>query len=597
MEYQDPSIWSYQINSGEWSFSEEFYATLGYPLQGGIAITVFAFNYKTELENSIRDYALSMSSAPFSAAALCQRSDGHLAMLVFRGFLDSSLVQVKGDIVPVQEHLRNQQELEDAHQRMQLIAEGFRTGLWDWNILSGKKWWSDQFYHLLGYQPEEIPSSYETFMRHLVHPEDKPQLERSILSHLNEHVPLFQEIRLQMKSGSYRWFELSGKASFNQASHPERVCGAIVDIHKRKTAELEVATQEFMLREGGKLVKVGAWEIELENMALTWSQGVFEIHELPLSFQPTVESAIQFYIKEHVPLITECVDRLMRFGIAYDIELEIKTAKGRRIWVRGAAEALRNEAGKIVKIRGVFQDIHEKKTKELELEESMEYINDQNKRLMNFAHIVSHNLRSYTGNLHSLVDILKEAKTEEEREEILQNLSQVSDHLKETVQNLNEVVAVNSDLEKERIHLDIHAELKRVQTLLESDLNRVNAKVEIQESSWDHVFFIKSYLESILLNLFTNAIKYRSPDRQLEINIKLLEHEGHKELHFCDNGQGIDLKQHGDKIFGLYRTFHQNKEARGIGLFMTKNQIESIGGSIQVLSTVNQGTCFIIVFR
>lgn len=597
MDSQDTSIWSYHISAGEWHFSEQFYQALGYPLQGGIAINVFAFNYRAELERSMSDYALSISAAPFSAAALCQRSDGHLAMLIFRGFLDESMIRVKGDIIPVQEHLRNQQELENANQRMQLIAEGFRTGLWDWDILSGKKWWSDQFYHLLGYEPDEIQSSYEAFMKQLLHQEDRPRLEKAILSHLNHQEPFQEEIRLQTKLGTFRWFEVSGKASFNQMNHPERMCGAIVDIHKRKSAELEVATHEFLLREGGKLVKVGAWEVALENMELTWSQGVFEIHELPLNYHPSVESAIQFYVKEHVPLITECVDRLLRYGIPYDIELEINTAKGRRIWVRGAAEAVRNEQGEIVKIRGVFQDIHDKKTKELELAESMEYISDQNKRLMNFAHIVSHNLRSYTGNLKSLIEILTQSPNESDKAKASEALGQLADHLMETVKNLNEVVAINSGLEKERINLNIRSEIERIQSLLEADLTRIGAQVTVEQADWQQVFFIKSYLESILLNLFTNAIKYRSPDRVLEIRIRLIERDGYKEMHFCDNGLGLDLELHGDKLFGLYKTFHKNKEARGIGLFMTKNQIESMGGSIHAESTVNQGTCFIIVYR
>ncbi len=597
MEAQDTNIWSYQLSTREWHFSDEFYRALDYPLQGGIAIRVFAFNYQAELEQSLAEYALSMSAAPFSAAALCQRSDGHLAMMVFRGFLDESLVRVRGDIIPVQQHLRNQYELEHANERMQLIAEGFRTGLWDWNILRGKMWWGDQFFHLLGYQPEEIQSGYEVFMRQLVHPEDRPNLENALLAHLNERKSFSAEIRLQTKLGSYRWFEISGKASFNPLNQPERMCGAIVDIHQRKTAELEVAAQEFLLREGGKLVKVGAWELSLAQMELTWSQGVYEIHELPPTFQPTVESAIQFYVKEHVSLITECVDRLMRYGIPYDIELEINTAKGKRIWVRGAAEPVRNEQGELVKIRGVFQNIHAKKSKELELTESMEYISDQNKRLMNFAHIVSHNLRSYTGNLKSLIEVLSQAEDETARAGATEALRVAADHLTETVQNLNEVVAVNSAWENDRVTLSMQAEIQRIQSLLAADLARLKASVRIEPADWDQVVFIKSYLESILLNLFTNAIKYHAPERDLEIRIHLTMRNGQKEMRFCDNGLGLDMERYGRKLFGLYKTFHKHKEARGIGLFITKNQIESMGGNIQAESTVNKGTCFIIVFR
>ena len=66
---------------------------------------------------------------------------------------------------------------------------------------------------------------------------------------------------------------------------------------------------------------------------------------------------------------------------------------------------------------------------------------------------------------------------------------------------------------------------------------------------------------------------------------------------FQDNGQGIDLERHGSKIFGMYKTFHRHKDAKGIGLFITKNQIESMHGKIEVESAVNEGTTFHLTFK
>jgi sensor histidine kinase regulating citrate/malate metabolism len=68
-------------------------------------------------------------------------------------------------------------------------------------------------------------------------------------------------------------------------------------------------------------------------------------------------------------------------------------------------------------------------------------------------------------------------------------------------------------------------------------------------------------------------------------------------LEIQDNGLGIDLARHGDKLFGMYKTFHKNENARGIGLFITKNQIESMGGSVTVDSKTNKGTTFKIYFN
>ncbi|HZJ20457.1 MAG TPA: ATP-binding protein [Pricia sp.] len=107
---------------------------------------------------------------------------------------------------------------------------------------------------------------------------------------------------------------------------------------------------------------------------------------------------------------------------------------------------------------------------------------------------------------------------------------------------------------------------------------------------------IPAYLDSIFLNLFTNSIKYSSPERTPVIKIVSAQIKDKTVLTFSDNGLGIDLKRHGDKLFGMYKTFHRNKDAKGIGLFITKNQIEAMNGCIEVESTVDVGTTFKLYF-
>jgi len=107
----------------------------------------------------------------------------------------------------------------------------------------------------------------------------------------------------------------------------------------------------------------------------------------------------------------------------------------------------------------------------------------------------------------------------------------------------------------------------------------------------------KTYLESIFLNLVTNAIKYRSPDRNPEIHIETEIVNDKIKLTIRDNGLGIDLVRHGHKLFGLNKTFHRHPDAKGVGLYLTKIQIETMGGSIYATSEVNKGTVFTIIFN
>jgi signal transduction histidine kinase len=101
-----------------------------------------------------------------------------------------------------------------------------------------------------------------------------------------------------------------------------------------------------------------------------------------------------------------------------------------------------------------------------------------------------------------------------------------------------------------------------------------------------------AYIESILFNFLSNAIKYGKPGRKTVINIDCSDHNGHLVLQIADNGLGMDLQKIGEDLFGMYKTFHRNSDAKGIGLFITKNQVEAMGGKIEVESEVDKGTTF-----
>ena len=112
-----------------------------------------------------------------------------------------------------------------------------------------------------------------------------------------------------------------------------------------------------------------------------------------------------------------------------------------------------------------------------------------------------------------------------------------------------------------------------------------------------HVKAIPAYLDSIVLNFLTNAIKYRSEKRTPIIELTSTIEDDYVVFKIKDNGLGIDMEKFGDKLFQMYKTFHYNEDAIGIGLFITKNHIESLGGKVEVTSEVDQGTEFSIYFK
>lgn len=150
-------------------------------------------------------------------------------------------------------------------------------------------------------------------------------------------------------------------------------------------------------------------------------------------------------------------------------------------------------------------------------------------------------------------------------------------------------------LKKEKLNLDSY--LNKVLAILGEEINSNKVKIYKKIPKDYSIPFNPSYLESILLNFTTNAIKYSHPDRIPEIYYDLEKENDKFVLKIKDNGLGIDLDRHGEKLFGMYKTFHNNPDARGIVLFITKNQIESMGGKVEVESKKNIGTTFKIFFN
>jgi signal transduction histidine kinase len=100
-----------------------------------------------------------------------------------------------------------------------------------------------------------------------------------------------------------------------------------------------------------------------------------------------------------------------------------------------------------------------------------------------------------------------------------------------------------------------------------------------------------------MLNLLTNAIKYKSENRKLKITINANEVDDTVYLIFKDNGIGIDLERNRDKVFGLYQRFHNYPDSKGLGLYLVKSQVETMGGTISIESEVNKGTTFTLTFK
>ncbi|MGA9638463.1 PAS domain S-box protein [Flavobacterium sp.] len=240
----------------------------------------------------------------------------------------------------------------------------------------------------------------------------------------------------------------------------------------------------------------------------------------------------------------------------------------------------------------IATDITQIKQVEEEILSLLEIAESQNNRLKNFAYIVSHNLRSHSGGISSLMDLIETELPEFSQTEFFNYLKQSSVNLSETIKHLTEVVQINLSTKEKLETISLKPVIENNINSLITHAKKQNITIINETHQNITVEAIPAYLDSIVMNFITNAIKYSSNERDSFLKIQTDKTDKYVVLKFIDNGLGIDLEKHGKKLFGMYKTFHNHVDSRGIGLFITKSQIESMNGKIEVESKVNIGTTF-----
>lgn len=292
--------------------------------------------------------------------------------------------------------------------------------------------------------------------------------------------------------------------------------------------------------------------------------------------------------------ITEGFIKSLEESGYYSGEHRIITALGELKWVYSRGREITDAQGTVLRVDAMISDITQRKLDEERIQHLLEVSNDQNDRLKNFAHIVAHNLRSHASNFQALLELWKEADDEDQKQLFYENMLQASSHLNSTIDQLNEVVKLTSAAESALTPVDLSESLNRSLGAIQHQVRQSGAEIQVSAAADMSVHAIPAYLESMFHNLVTNAIKYRSPERSPLVRIDAQCEGKHCVVRVSDNGLGIDLERHGSKVFGFQKTFHGNSDAQGIGLFITRNQVQAMGGKIEVESKPNEGTTFTI---
>lgn len=458
---------------------------------------------------------------------------------------------------------------------------------------------SKEVYEVFEFSVVENSADLKRHVYESIHEADQYSFLQSLVFSQKNLVKWQQEFRVLIPNKGLRWFKVSSKPEL-LADGSVAFYGRISDITTLKNQEIKLRISEERFQFALEASTAGVWDWDIRTNAVFYSSQsmkILDLEEKDIFDNPQRWDEIVHPddLEKYYSDINEHFENKIPFYQNYH---RVLTSGGKYKWILDKGKVIeRDTDGKPLRVIGTHTDVSVQKEKEKELTETMELIGQQNRRLLNFSHIVSHNLNTQAGNIKSILDFIDDEDTLEDHKEMLSHLRTVSNDLNDTIANLTQIVAIQNDLNIEVKPLLLNVYIKKTMTIISSYVENHNATIINTISDDAVVNFNPAYLESVLLNFTTNAIKYAHPERSPIIEFGFAIENGRKVLTISDNGLGIDLDRHGELLFGLYKTFHKRQDAQGIGLYITKNQIEAMKGKVVVSSKVGEGTTFKIVFN
>lgn len=266
---------------------------------------------------------------------------------------------------------------------------------------------------------------------------------------------------------------------------------------------------------------------------------------------------------------------------------------GELVWLSWSAVPVQDD--KIV--YAIAKDItHEMSLKNNRIEE-LANLKSVNEDLIRLNYTTSHDLRAPINNLISLFELLDFDKiTDEDTVQILHYMGISAKGVKESLESYLDLIENAGKNATSFSEVFFSTTVSKIKNNLGAILTGSETQITTDFSGCESVYFDKAYMESIILNLITNSVKYTLPNSSPRIEMRTQIKEGHKQLIFKDYGMGFDLEKNGDKIFGLNQRFDTTQEGKGVGLYLIKNQLNSLGGEITVTSEPNKGATFYITF-
>jgi len=253
-----------------------------------------------------------------------------------------------------------------AQERLELALDGSNTGLYAAHLLTGKTFVDERHQRLLGYRPGEVVFTVQNWLEHIA-PQDLPALLKRCAEVVKGSLPTFEsEYRVRHQNGTWRWVLDRGKSfDLDEAGHPRRVAGTLVDITERKQAETTLNQAKMALEEAQRLARLGSWQWEIATDTVIWSAELYRIFDRdPDRPPPTYREHSQIYTAESMTRLDAAVQQALDHRTPYALDLELIRPDGSTRWIIGRGEPQYDAQHQVIGLRGTCMDITDRKCME-----------------------------------------------------------------------------------------------------------------------------------------------------------------------------------------------------------------------------------------
>lgn len=488
---------------------------------------------------------------------------------------------------------KDKKNVEEILHRTNSIA---RIGTWELDLINQKISWSKVTREIHDTDDDFTPS-LDKGINFYKEGYSRDRITEVIANSIKNNTPWDERLQIVTVKGKDIWVRVIGQPEYIKGECV-RLYGTFQDINTIKTAQIELNKVNEELNAIFNSSTISIIRTDTNGVITYFNEGAetllgYKSEELINKETPAIFHDKEEVIKRGKVLSAKFKKEISGFDILVTLARVNKVDSRKWTYIRKdgsslnvqlSINAIRDKNVNIIAYLGVGTDI----TK----------LTEKNNQLASFAQIASHNLRSPVSNLSSLLNLYDLCETQEEKEFTFGKFRTVIAHLSETLNTLIEAIKIREtkDSKIELKTLSFSKIFKKTEDIICEKISELNAVITSDFSAIDTIKYNEPYLESIIINLISNSLRYSSPERTPKIEVKTAIKEGIIELIITDNGLGIDLEKHGHKLFGLNQVFHRHKDSKGVGLYIVKNQIESLKGTISCISEIDKGTTFTVKF-